>query len=65
MSFAGHGPVKLKGVLQLTCTWRLFSQYNNESHINSWTYGIEMAFHEALLQVCPALLSNLLVSCEC
>ena len=51
--------------MQLTCTWRLFNQYNNESYINSWTYGIEMAFHEALLQVCPALLSMLLISREC
>ncbi|CAK0774152.1 hypothetical protein CVIRNUC_004140 [Coccomyxa viridis] len=33
-----------------TCTWRLFNQYNNESYISSWTYGLEMAFHEALLQ---------------
>ena len=36
--------------MQRTCTWRLFSQYNNVSYINSWTYAIEMAFHEALLQ---------------
>ena len=39
--------------LQRTCTWRLFSQYGNISYMNSWTYAIEMAFHEALLQASP------------
>ena len=38
--------------MQRTCTWRLFSQYNNVSYINTWSYAIEMAFHEALLQAC-------------
>ncbi len=33
------------------CVWRLFME-GNISVASPWTYAIETAFHEALLQVC-------------
>lgn len=31
---------------------------NNQSYINSWTYGIESAFHERLLQALSVLMHS-------
>lgn len=35
--------------VQRECVWRQFIDAN-QSFINTWTYGIESAFHERLLQ---------------
>lgn len=40
--------------MQRECAWRLFTD-SNKSFINSWTYGIESAFHERLLQASSSL----------
>lgn len=37
------------GTVQGECVWRHFTD-SNQSIINTWTYGIENAFHERLLQ---------------
>lgn len=57
------------GAVQRECVWRQFSD-SNQSIINSWTYGIENAFHERLLQAktmapCPTTASFGRSACMC